>query len=94
MFRLCVHRIVLLHSHQPPHRLVTIGTLGCSYPRVSGVSASKSDASRMKGAPLQQAISVLLRLIGRPGRAESPGWWAYFGAFGDDIFGDECVEDE
>jgi hypothetical protein len=45
----------------------------------------------MKGAPLQQAISVLLRLIGRPGRAESPGWWAYFGAFGDDIFGDECI---
>jgi hypothetical protein len=43
----------------------------------------------MKGAPLQQAISVLLRLIGQRGRADSPDWWAYFGAFGDDIFGDE-----
>jgi hypothetical protein len=48
----------------------------------------------MKGVPLQQAISFLLRIVGRPGRMESPTWWDYFGAFGDDIFGDESIDDE
>jgi hypothetical protein len=31
----------------------------------------------------------LLRFIGVRERAESPGWWAYFGSFGDDIIGDD-----
>lgn len=27
-------------------------------------------------------------------RRHSRDWWAYFGAFGDDFFEDDCVNDE
>ena len=27
-------------------------------------------------------------------RRPSRDWWAYFGAFGDDFFGDDCVNDD
>jgi len=56
------------------------------------LAASSTDACGTKGAPLRKATSILLRLIGLPERAESPGWWEYFGSFGDDIFGDEDTE--
>ena len=38
---------------------------------------------------MRKAISLLLRFKGVTERTESPDWWAYFGSFGDDIFGDE-----
>jgi hypothetical protein len=28
-----------------------------------------------------------------PERAEPTGWWAYFGGFGDDFFGDDGIDD-
>ena len=27
-------------------------------------------------------------------RRPSRDWWAYFGAFGDDFFGDDCINDD
>jgi hypothetical protein len=42
---------------------------------------------------LRKATSFLLRFIGVPERTESLGWWASFGSFGDDIFGDEDTAD-
>jgi hypothetical protein len=36
---------------------------------------------------MRRPTTFLLGLIGRRS-ADSPGWWAYFGSFGDDIFGD------
>jgi hypothetical protein len=36
---------------------------------------------------MRKPTSFLRRLIGRQ-PAKRPGWWTYFGSFGDDIFGD------
>ena len=40
---------------------------------------------------MRQAISLLFRFIGFD-RITVPDWWAYFGSFGDDIFGDEYMD--
>ena len=40
---------------------------------------------------MHTVTSFLDRLCGR---RPSRDWWAYFGAFGDDFFGDDCVNDD
>ena len=42
---------------------------------------------------MRKAISLVLRFRGVSEFTESPDWWAYFGSFGDDIFGDEDTDD-
>ena len=42
---------------------------------------------------MRTAISLVLRFRRVSERAESPDWWAYFGSFGDDDFGDEGTDD-
>jgi hypothetical protein len=47
----------------------------------------------MKGADVRKATELLSRLFGSRNDTAGPGWWEYFGSFGDDIFGDEEVHD-
>ena len=42
---------------------------------------------------MRKAISRLVRFRGVRELTESPDWWAYFGSFGDDIFGDEDTDE-
>ena len=42
---------------------------------------------------MRKAISQLLRFRGVRERTESRDWWAYFGSFGDDTFGDEHTDE-
>jgi hypothetical protein len=46
-----------------------------------------------KGTPLSKTRSLLFRFIGARDPGAGPGWWEYFGSFGDDIFGDEDPDD-
>ena len=41
---------------------------------------------------MRNATSLLCRLFGSRASTAGPGWWEYFGSFGDDIFGDDAEE--
>ena len=49
--------------------------------------------SAKEGTPVRKATSLLFRLLRREDAGTGPGWWEYFGSFGDDIFGDVEAND-
>lgn len=65
---------------------VTPATFATARWRVLPPDASKS--MRHEGRHMRTATSSLLRFLGLSRPPGSPGWWAYFGSFGDDIFDD------
>ena len=42
---------------------------------------------------MRKTISLPLRFRGVREHTESPDWWAYFGSFGDDIVGEEDIDE-
>ena len=65
----------------PPVTLATFVRRRHRVPRATPIGGFE------EGRLMRRPTTFLLGLIGRR-RADSPGWWAYFGSFGDDIFGD------
>jgi hypothetical protein len=55
-------------------------------------AASNADVCCTKGTPVRKTTSSLFRFITGRERVTAPDWWAYFGSFGDDIFGDATAE--
>lgn len=43
---------------------------------------------------MRKATSLLSRLSGSHHPVAGPGWWEYFGSFGDDFFTDEDINDD
>jgi hypothetical protein len=70
---------------------VTKGTLLVCYRRVA-VSVPIDPRERRR--TVRKARSLLSRLSGFHHPVAGPGWWEYFGSFGDDFFSDEDINDD
>lgn len=71
------------------NRRVTVDTFGRHSARVDNRVVSRVDAKNLKDALMRKATTFLRRFVTRE-PSPGPGWWAYFGSFGDDMFGDEA----